>query len=146
MLTVCVPPRAHSIIMLHTDLHNPQNKKRMTKEEFVKNNRGIDGGKDVPRQLLEAVYDNIKSKKVCGVPVCRVCVSVHLETLSVCLCGCLTEYVCSASGLIRLPSPLSHTDPDGGRRELNCLRGGVANGCRRRLRHRAVGRRHEASN
>ncbi|GLD93380.1 hypothetical protein PINS_up001972 [Pythium insidiosum] len=51
---------AYSIIMLNTDLHNPQVKKnKMSKEQFVKNNRGIDNGKDLPRQLLEDIYDDI---------------------------------------------------------------------------------------
>ena len=39
---------AYSVIMLNTDQHNAQVKKRMTKLDFLKNNRGIDGGKDLP--------------------------------------------------------------------------------------------------
>lgn len=51
---------AYSIIMLNTDLHNPQVKKnKMSREQFVKNNRGIDNGKDLPRRFLEEVYDDI---------------------------------------------------------------------------------------
>ena len=50
--------------MLHTDLHNPQVKKRMSVDEFVRNNRGIDNGKDLPREFLEEVYANIRDKKV----------------------------------------------------------------------------------
>lgn len=51
---------AYSIIMLNTDLHNPQVKKnKMSKEQFVKNNRGIDNGKDLPRRYLEEIYDDI---------------------------------------------------------------------------------------
>ncbi|DAZ99383.1 TPA: hypothetical protein N0F65_005285 [Lagenidium giganteum] len=51
---------AYSIIMLNTDLHNPQVKKnKMSKEQFVKNNRGIDNGKDLPKRFLEDVYDDI---------------------------------------------------------------------------------------
>ena len=34
-----------SIIMLNTDLHSPQVKKRMSLEEFVRNNRGINQDK-----------------------------------------------------------------------------------------------------
>eukprot|EP00435_Cladocopium_sp_Y103_P031317 s739_g7.t3 len=37
---------AFSIIMLNTDLHNPGVKKKMCLEDFVRNNRGIDGGKE----------------------------------------------------------------------------------------------------
>lgn len=38
--------------MLNTDLHNPSVKNHMTKESFIKNNSGIDSGKDLPRELL----------------------------------------------------------------------------------------------
>ncbi|RHY18989.1 hypothetical protein DYB25_006548 [Aphanomyces astaci] len=51
---------AYSIIMLNTDLHNPQVKKnKMSKDQFVKNNRGIDNGNDVPKAILEDIYDDI---------------------------------------------------------------------------------------
>ncbi|KAF4141125.1 PH domain-containing protein [Phytophthora infestans] len=51
---------AYSIIMLNTDLHNPQVKKnKMSKEQFVKNNRGIDNGSDLPKRFLEEIYDDI---------------------------------------------------------------------------------------
>ncbi|OWZ20607.1 Brefeldin A-inhibited guanine nucleotide-exchange protein [Phytophthora megakarya] len=51
---------AYSIIMLNTDLHNPQVKKnKMSKEQFVKNNRGIDNGNDLPKRFLEEIYDDI---------------------------------------------------------------------------------------
>ncbi|KAL7687226.1 putative Sec7 domain, pleckstrin domain, PH-like domain superfamily, MABP domain-containing protein [Plasmopara halstedii] len=51
---------AYSIIMLNTDLHNPQVKKnKMSKEQFVRNNRGIDNGKDLPKRFLEGIYDDI---------------------------------------------------------------------------------------
>lgn len=51
---------AYSIIMLNTDLHNPQVKKnKMSKDQFVKNNRGIDSGRDLPRRFLEDIYDDI---------------------------------------------------------------------------------------
>ncbi|TYZ58243.1 hypothetical protein PybrP1_001004 [[Pythium] brassicae (nom. inval.)] len=51
---------AYSIIMLNTDLHNPQVKKnKMSKDQFVKNNRGIDNGKDLPKRFLEDIYEDI---------------------------------------------------------------------------------------
>ena len=37
---------SYSIIMLNTDQHNPQVKRKMTLEQFVRNNRGTNGGKD----------------------------------------------------------------------------------------------------
>ncbi|CAK4708806.1 unnamed protein product [Aphanomyces euteiches] len=56
---------AYSIIMLNTDLHNPQVKKnKMSKEQFVKNNRGIDNGNDVPKALLEDIYDDILNNPI----------------------------------------------------------------------------------
>ncbi|OQR97144.1 brefeldin A-inhibited guanine nucleotide-exchange protein [Achlya hypogyna] len=56
---------AYSIIMLNTDLHNPQVKKnKMSKEQFVKNNRGIDNGNDVAKALLEDIYDDILANPI----------------------------------------------------------------------------------
>lgn len=61
---------AYSCIMLNTDLHNPQVKKnKMSKEQFVKNNRGIDNGRDVAQSLLEDIYDDISEnpiRDICG--------------------------------------------------------------------------------
>jgi len=55
-----------SIIMLNTDIHNPSIKpeRKMTAEGFVRNNRGIDGGEDLPRAMLEEVYANIKREEI----------------------------------------------------------------------------------
>ncbi|ORX43829.1 hypothetical protein BCR36DRAFT_360675 [Piromyces finnis] len=55
---------AYSVVMLNTDLHNDQVKNRMTKAEFVKNNRGIDEGKDLPKDFLEAIYDDIHNNEI----------------------------------------------------------------------------------
>ncbi|WWC88824.1 uncharacterized protein L201_003737 [Kwoniella dendrophila CBS 6074] len=56
---------AFAIIMLNTDAHNPNLKtKRMTKAEFVKNNRGINDGKDLPQEYLEATYDEIQNNEI----------------------------------------------------------------------------------
>jgi len=43
---------AFSIILLNTDLHNSQIKRKMTKEEFIKNNKGIDNGEDLSSDYL----------------------------------------------------------------------------------------------
>ena len=45
-------PFISSIIMLNTGLHNPNVKRKITVEEFVKQNRGINSGKDLPRDML----------------------------------------------------------------------------------------------
>eukprot|EP00960_Hanusia_phi_P077756 768738-Hanusia_phi.AAC.3 len=50
---------AYSIIMLNTDAHSPKIAKKMTKEEFVRNNRGINDGMDLPPEFLEGIYDRI---------------------------------------------------------------------------------------
>ncbi|KAI9332211.1 hypothetical protein BDR26DRAFT_649613 [Obelidium mucronatum] len=55
---------AYSVIMLNTDQHNTQVKKRMTKADFLKNNRGIDEGKDVPPVILEAIFDEIQTNEI----------------------------------------------------------------------------------
>jgi len=52
-----------SLIMLNTDLHNQSVKNKMTKQDFVRNNRQIDQGKDLPRQYLEDLYDSIKREQ-----------------------------------------------------------------------------------
>jgi brefeldin A-inhibited guanine nucleotide-exchange protein len=55
---------AFSIIMLTTDLHSSHVKKKMTKEEFIKNNRGINESEDLPRDYLSAIYDEIASSEI----------------------------------------------------------------------------------
>jgi brefeldin A-inhibited guanine nucleotide-exchange protein len=55
---------AYSTIMLNTDAHSPQVKKRMTKTDFVKNNRGINDGEDLPEQFLHNIFDDIVSNEI----------------------------------------------------------------------------------
>ncbi|EPQ27561.1 uncharacterized protein PFL1_04699 [Pseudozyma flocculosa PF-1] len=55
---------AYSVIMLNTDAHNPQVKHRMTLQDFIKNNLGIDDGKDLPEDYLRAVYDEIQTHEI----------------------------------------------------------------------------------
>lgn len=52
---------AFSIVMLHTDRHsrNIPDHKRMTLEQFVRNVRGINDGKDFDASFLEQVYQNV---------------------------------------------------------------------------------------
>lgn len=47
-----------SIVMLNTDLHNDNVKSRMTLEQFIRNNRGLNGkdGEDFPPELLTGIY------------------------------------------------------------------------------------------
>ncbi|KAK2851003.1 hypothetical protein Q5P01_007279 [Channa striata] len=55
---------AYSIIMLTTDLHSPQVKNKMTKEQYIKMNRGINDSKDLPEEYLSSIYDEIAGKKI----------------------------------------------------------------------------------
>jgi len=57
---------AFSTIMLNTDLHNPQIKdeNRMTVEQFLRNNRGINGGEDLPETYLIDLYHQIKETQI----------------------------------------------------------------------------------
>ncbi|CEP02255.1 unnamed protein product (mitochondrion) [Plasmodiophora brassicae] len=62
----CAYVLAYAIIMLNTDAHNPmlKDKDRMSKEQFVNNNRGIDGGKDLPREFMTDIYDRIVNNEI----------------------------------------------------------------------------------
>ncbi|CAE8689389.1 unnamed protein product [Polarella glacialis] len=55
---------AFSIVMLNTDLHNPGVKNRMTIEQFCRNNRGIDNGKDMPKFFLQDIYETIRDDEI----------------------------------------------------------------------------------
>ncbi|WYZ44904.1 hypothetical protein EsH8_VIII_000220 [Colletotrichum jinshuiense] len=55
---------AYSVIMLNTDLHSSKIAKRMSKEEFIKNNRGINDNADLPDEYLLAIYDEISSNEI----------------------------------------------------------------------------------
>ena len=55
---------AYSVVMLNTDAHNPQVKKKMTKADFVRNNRGINDGADLPEAFLAALYDRIVGREI----------------------------------------------------------------------------------
>lgn len=55
---------AYSIIMLTTDLHSPQVKHKMTKEQYVKMNRGINDSRDLPEEYLSQIYDEIAGNEI----------------------------------------------------------------------------------
>eukprot|EP00250_Pteridium_aquilinum_P020997 c25007_g1_i1 orf=351-5705(+) len=55
---------AYSVILLNTDAHNPQVKNKMSKAEFLRNNRGINDGKDIPEDFMEALYDRIVKNEI----------------------------------------------------------------------------------
>lgn len=55
---------AYSVIMLNTDQHSKQVVKRMTKQDFIKNNRGINDNADLPDEYLIGIYDDIASNEI----------------------------------------------------------------------------------
>lgn len=50
---------AFATIMLNTDAHNPQVKKKMSKAEFLKNCDTVDAGLPLPTLFMEDLYDRI---------------------------------------------------------------------------------------
>ena len=55
---------AFSVIMLTTDLHSPQVKNKMTKEQYIKMNRGINDSEDLPAEYLSNIYDEIAGSEI----------------------------------------------------------------------------------
>jgi brefeldin A-inhibited guanine nucleotide-exchange protein len=39
-------------------------KRRMTKADFIKNNRGINDGADLPEEMLSEIFDDIQAKEI----------------------------------------------------------------------------------
>ncbi|PHT33425.1 ARF guanine-nucleotide exchange factor GNL2 [Capsicum baccatum] len=54
----------YSVIMLNTDQHNPQVKKKMTEDEFIRNNRDINAGQDLPREYLSELFHSISANAI----------------------------------------------------------------------------------
>ncbi|XP_046840153.1 LOW QUALITY PROTEIN: uncharacterized protein LOC124434310 [Xenia sp. Carnegie-2017] len=52
-----------AIIMLNTDLHSPNVKRKMSKEEFMRNLRGTNDGGDLPSEQLSAIYDRVEKRE-----------------------------------------------------------------------------------
>ncbi|KAK8487056.1 hypothetical protein V6N13_016274 [Hibiscus sabdariffa] len=55
---------AYSVIMLNTDAHNPMVKNKMSADDFITNNRGIDDGKDLPEEYLRSLFERISRKEI----------------------------------------------------------------------------------
>ncbi|XP_054838203.1 Golgi-specific brefeldin A-resistance guanine nucleotide exchange factor 1 isoform X2 [Eublepharis macularius] len=58
---------AYAVIMLNTDQHNHNVRKQsvpMTLEEFRKNLKGVNGGKDFEQDMLEDMYHAIKNEEI----------------------------------------------------------------------------------
>lgn len=63
-LVECAYLLAYSVILLNTDAHNPQIKKRMTKPDFIRNTRGINNGESLPDAFLSLIYDDIVNNEI----------------------------------------------------------------------------------
>ncbi|KAL8437169.1 hypothetical protein ACSSS7_001148 [Eimeria intestinalis] len=55
---------SYSIIMLNTDQHNSQVRSKMRVEDFLKNNRGINNGSDLPPFFLQNIYISIRHQEI----------------------------------------------------------------------------------
>ncbi|EMD38471.1 hypothetical protein CERSUDRAFT_113640 [Gelatoporia subvermispora B] len=55
---------AYSIILLNTDLHNPQIRKRMTIEDYKRNLKGVNEGSDFSPEYLQDIYDSIRKREI----------------------------------------------------------------------------------
>ncbi|KAH7404969.1 hypothetical protein KP509_15G051500 [Ceratopteris richardii] len=55
---------AYSVILLNTDQHNSQVKKKMSEEDFIRNNRKINAGQDLPRDYLSNLYRSILKHEI----------------------------------------------------------------------------------
>lgn len=52
------------VISLASVLVLSQVKSKMTKEQYIKMNRGINDSKDLPEEYLSSIYDEIAGKKI----------------------------------------------------------------------------------
>lgn len=55
---------AFSVIMLNTDLHNAQNKRKMKVDDYRRNLRGVNNGQDFDEDYLGAIYENIRKREI----------------------------------------------------------------------------------
>ncbi|KKY27581.1 putative guanyl-nucleotide exchange factor [Phaeomoniella chlamydospora] len=56
---------AYSVILLNTDQHSSKFKgRRMSKEDFIKNNRGINDGQDLPDEYLVGIFEEIANHEI----------------------------------------------------------------------------------
>ncbi|KAL6569404.1 Brefeldin A-inhibited guanine nucleotide-exchange protein 2 [Orobanche minor] len=55
---------AYSVILLNTDSHNPMVKNKMSADDFIRNNRGIDDGKDLPDEYLRSLFERISRNEI----------------------------------------------------------------------------------
>nr|GMC84791.1 brefeldin A-inhibited guanine nucleotide-exchange protein 2-like [Ipomoea batatas] len=55
---------AYSVIMLNADAHSPMVKSKMSADDFIRNNHGIDDGKDLPEEYLRSLFERISRNEI----------------------------------------------------------------------------------
>ncbi|GAA5869908.1 hypothetical protein JCM16303_001838 [Sporobolomyces ruberrimus] len=55
---------SYSVIMLNTDLHNPQVRKRMDLQAYSRNLRGVNENADFDPEYLRAIYESIRKREI----------------------------------------------------------------------------------
>ncbi|CAG8585934.1 8500_t:CDS:10, partial [Paraglomus occultum] len=55
---------SYSVIMLNTDLHNPQVRRRMSLDDYMRNLRNVNSGQDFDPEYLRAIYDAIRKREI----------------------------------------------------------------------------------
>lgn len=55
---------SYSVVMLNTDVHGGKVAKPMTKEQFIKNNSGINDGQSLPDEYITQIYDDIVNEEI----------------------------------------------------------------------------------
>ena len=55
---------AYAVIMLNTDLHSPQIKKRMTLDEFIDLTDGVNEPTDLTKEYVTGLYDEIQNNEI----------------------------------------------------------------------------------
>lgn len=55
---------AYSVIMLNTDLHNAQNKRKMKVDDYRRNLRGVNDGADFDPDFLGSIYESIRKREI----------------------------------------------------------------------------------
>ncbi|CAD7942620.1 unnamed protein product [Amoebophrya sp. A120] len=60
----CAYVLAFSLVMLQTDLHNGNIKNKMTAQDFINNNRGINAGESLSKEYLSSLYRSIAENPI----------------------------------------------------------------------------------
>ncbi|GAA5939550.1 hypothetical protein JCM3775_004858 [Rhodotorula graminis] len=55
---------SYSVIMLNTDQHNSQVRKRMDLEAYARNLRGVNDGQDFDPEYLSSIFDSIRKREI----------------------------------------------------------------------------------